>query len=172
MTLKLKIRNDKRKKWEIYDEMVEEVLEGFKRNVSRNWRYLQVMHALYSFWIKINHEKGNRKKFIIKENVLKKNEIQEKKKHLRSIKGTITFMILTWATPVTVSATPCAVSTISHIGLRVITSSESFWTSVTSHQAHAHPPTIVRFFVEPQHPPKKVEIHEKLVNKVRETCKF
>jgi hypothetical protein len=28
MTLKLKIRNDNRKKWEIYDEMVEEVLEG------------------------------------------------------------------------------------------------------------------------------------------------
>jgi hypothetical protein len=68
-----------------------------------------------------------------------------------------TFMILTWATPVTVRATPWAVSTISHIGLSVITSRESFWTSVTSHQAQAHPPTIVRFFVDPQHPPEKTE---------------
>lgn len=65
----------------------------------------------------------------------------------------ITFMILTWATPVTVSATPWAVSTISHIGLSVITSRESFWTSVTSHHAHAQPPTIVLFFVDPQQPP-------------------
>lgn len=63
-------------------------------------------------------------------------------------------MILHWATPVTVSGTPWAVSTISQQGFSVITSSESRCTSVTSHQAHAQPPTIVRFFVEPQHPPK------------------
>lgn len=64
-----------------------------------------------------------------------------------------TFMILHWATPVTVNGTPCAVSTPSHIGFSVITSSDSRCTSVTSHHAHAQPPTIVRFFVEPQHPP-------------------
>lgn len=28
------------------------------------------------------------------------------------------------------------------------------WTSVTSHQAHAQPPTMVRFLVEPQQPPE------------------
>lgn len=64
-----------------------------------------------------------------------------------------TFMILHCATPVTVRGTPCDVSTPSHIGFSVITSSERRCTSVTSHQAHAQPPTIVRFFVEPQHPP-------------------
>ncbi|KAK9730539.1 hypothetical protein QE152_g14414 [Popillia japonica] len=65
------------------------------------------------------------------------------------------FMILHWATPVTVKGTPWAVSTVSHIGFNVITSSESLWTSVTNHQAHAHPPTIVTRFVDPQHPPKR-----------------
>jgi hypothetical protein len=64
-----------------------------------------------------------------------------------------TFMILHWATPVTVNGTPWAVSTISQHGFRVMTSSDNLCTSVTSHQAHAQPPTIVRFFVEPQHPP-------------------
>ena len=34
-----------------------------------------------------------------------------------------------------------------------ITSRDIRWTSVTSHQAHAHPPTIVVFFVDPQQPP-------------------
>ena len=34
-----------------------------------------------------------------------------------------------------------------------ITSKDIRWTSVTSHQAHAHPPTIVVFFVDPQQPP-------------------
>lgn len=66
----------------------------------------------------------------------------------------ITFIILHCATPVTVKGTPCAVSTLSHIGFSVITSSDSLCTSVTRHQAHAQPPTIVRFFVEPQHPPE------------------
>lgn len=69
-------------------------------------------------------------------------------------------MILHWATPVTVSGTPWAVSTFSHIGFRVITSSDRRCTSVTSHQAHAHPPTIVRFRVDPQQPPG-VEQEEK-----------
>lgn len=66
-----------------------------------------------------------------------------------------TFIILHCATPVTVNGTPCAVSTFSHMGFNVITSSDKRWTSVTSHQAHAHPPTIVRFLVDPQHPPEK-----------------
>lgn len=65
----------------------------------------------------------------------------------------ITFMILHWATPVTVSGTPCAVSTPSHTGFRVITFRERRCTSVTSHQAHAHPPTMVRLRVKPQQPP-------------------
>lgn len=72
-----------------------------------------------------------------------------------------TFMILHWATPVTVNGTPWAVSTISHMGLRVITSRDKRCTSVTIHQAHAQPPTIVRFFVGPQHPPginKKIRL--------------
>ena len=93
-------------------------------------------------------KKAIERSFIIKENVLE----ERKEKYLQTL--AITFMIFTWATPVTVRATPWAVSTISHIGLSVITSSESFWTSVTSHQAQAHPPTIVRFFVDPQHPPE------------------
>lgn len=38
--------------------------------------------------------------------------------------------------------------------LNDFTSSDRYWTSVTSHHAHAHPPTIVDFFVEPQHPPE------------------
>lgn len=64
-------------------------------------------------------------------------------------------MILHWATPVTVSGTPWAVSTYSQIGFRVITSKESLWTSVIPHQAHAHPPTTVTFRVARQHPPRK-----------------
>lgn len=64
-------------------------------------------------------------------------------------------MILHCATPVTVNGTPCAVSTFSQHGYKVITSSDSLWTSVTSHQAHAQPPTIVTRFVDPQHPPVK-----------------
>lgn len=64
-----------------------------------------------------------------------------------------TFIILHCATPVTVNGTPCAVSTISQHGFKVITSSDNLWTSVTNHQAHAQPPTIVRFFVDPQQPP-------------------
>lgn len=39
-----------------------------------------------------------------------------------------------------------------------MTSSESRCTSVTSHQAQAHPPTMVRFFVEPQHPPERNQL--------------
>lgn len=62
-------------------------------------------------------------------------------------------MILHWATPVTVSGTPWAVSTLSHMGFSVITSKLRRCTSVTSHQAHAHPPTIVRLRVDPQQPP-------------------
>lgn len=73
----------------------------------------------------------------------------------RNIANVHTFMILHWATPVTVSGTPCAVSTPSHIGFKVMTSSDRRWTSVTNHHAHAHPPTIVRFLVDPQHPPVK-----------------
>lgn len=75
-------------------------------------------------------------------------------------------MILHCATPVTVRGTPWAVSTPSHIGFNVITSSDSRCTSVTSHHAQAQPPTIVRFFVEPQHPPVewwKIEISWKSV---------
>lgn len=68
-----------------------------------------------------------------------------------------TFIILHCATPVTVRGTPWAVSTFSHIGLRVITLRERRCTSVTSHQAQAHPPTIVRFLVEPQQPPGKFQ---------------
>lgn len=82
----------------------------------------------------------------------------EKKKNnssTRNIANVHTFMILHWATPVTVSGTPCAVSTPSHIGFKVMTSSDRRWTSVTNHHAHAHPPTIVRFLVDPQHPPVK-----------------
>lgn len=70
-------------------------------------------------------------------------------------------MILHCATPVTVNGTPCAVSTPSHMGFRVITSRDSRCTSVTSHQAHAQPPTMVRFFVDPQQPPgnmKKINV--------------
>lgn len=63
------------------------------------------------------------------------------------------FMILHCATPVTVRGTPWAVSTPSHIGFRVMTSRERRWTSVTHHHAHAHPPTMVTRFVEPQQPP-------------------
>lgn len=81
-------------------------------------------------------------------------KIDKNKSTSRNIWDVYTFMILHWATPVTVSGTPCAVSTPSHIGFKVITSSERRWTSVTNHQAHAHPPTIVRFLVDPQHPPK------------------
>jgi hypothetical protein len=33
------------------------------------------------------------------------------------------------------------------------TSKDSLWTSVTSHQAQAHPPTIVLLVVAPKHPP-------------------
>lgn len=62
-------------------------------------------------------------------------------------------MILHWATPVTVSGTPWAVSTLSHIGLSVITSRLRRCTSVTNHQAQAQPPTIVRLRVDPQQPP-------------------
>lgn len=96
------------------------------------------------------YEEKNHNPNITKE---RRRKVKRNFSHIRSL--LITFMILTWATPVTVSATPCAVSTISHIGLSVITSNESFWTSVTSHQAQAHPPTIVRFLVDPQHPPRK-----------------
>lgn len=63
-------------------------------------------------------------------------------------------MILHCATPVTVNGTPCAVSTFSHIGFSVITSRDKRWTSVTSHHAQAHPPTIVLFLVDPQQPPE------------------
>lgn len=73
-------------------------------------------------------------------------------------------MILHCATPVTVRGTPCAVSTPSHIGLSVMTSSDRRWTSVTSHQAHAHPPTIVLFRVDPQHPPGKMKERYIVVN--------
>ena len=50
-----------------------------------------------------------------------------------------------------------------------ITSKDIRWTSVTSHQAHAHPPTIVVFFVDPQQPPggnqeKKKGYHANAVN--------
>lgn len=33
------------------------------------------------------------------------------------------------------------------------TSSDMRWTSVTSHQAHAHPPTMVVLVLAPQQPP-------------------
>ena len=36
---------------------------------------------------------------------------------------------------------------------RNFTSSDMRWTSVTSHQAHAHPPTIVVLELAPQQPP-------------------
>ena len=35
----------------------------------------------------------------------------------------------------------------------IITSNDSLWTSVTSHQAQAHPPTTVFLLVDPQQPP-------------------
>ncbi len=35
----------------------------------------------------------------------------------------------------------------------VVTSSDMRWTSVTSHQAHAHPPTMVVLVLAPQQPP-------------------
>ena len=55
----------------------------------------------------------------------------------------------------TVKGTPCAVSTFSQTGFNVITSKESLWTSVTSHQAHAQPPTLVILDREPQQPPER-----------------
>uniref|UniRef100_A0A6B0V024 Putative is1 transposase n=1 Tax=Ixodes ricinus TaxID=34613 RepID=A0A6B0V024_IXORI len=60
---------------------------------------------------------------------------------------------LHWATPVTVRGTPCEVSTCSHRGVRVITSRDSLWTSVTSHHAQAQPPTTIFLPAVPQHPP-------------------
>ena len=36
-----------------------------------------------------------------------------------------------------------------------ITSNDSLWTSVTSHQAQAHPPTTVFLLVDPQQPPER-----------------
>lgn len=124
------------------------------------WEINEYYHEVFfciakkSLWQKYKenflYEEKNHNPNITKE---RRRKVKRNFSHIRSL--LITFMILTWATPVTVSATPCAVSTISHIGLSVITSNESFWTSVTSHQAQAHPPTIVRFFVDPQHPPRR-----------------
>ena len=37
----------------------------------------------------------------------------------------------------------------------IITSNDSLWTSVTSHQAQAHPPTTVFLLVDPQQPPER-----------------
>jgi len=85
----------------------------------------------------------------------KRAEIGWTELYVYGYSGDRTFMILHWATPVTVSGTPWEVSTFSHIGLRVITLRESRCTSVTSHHAHAQPPTIVRFLVDPQQPPGK-----------------
>uniref|UniRef100_L7LUJ2 Uncharacterized protein n=1 Tax=Rhipicephalus pulchellus TaxID=72859 RepID=L7LUJ2_RHIPC len=57
------------------------------------------------------------------------------------------------ATPVTVSGTPCDVSTCSQRGVSVITSNVNLCTSVTSHHAHAQPPTTIFLPAFPQHPP-------------------
>ena len=103
-----------------------------------------ILLTRFQFYDWMNHSKVNNSKF----------------RHVKLAKPfefDHTFMILHWATPVTVSGTPCAVSTPSHMGFKVITSSERRWTSVTSHQAHAHPPTIVRFRVDPQQPPEEKE---------------
>ena len=39
--------------------------------------------------------------------------------------------------------------------MMIFTSNDSLWTSVTSHQAQAHPPTTVFLLVDPQQPPER-----------------
>ena len=50
------------------------------------------------------------------------------------------------------------VTTVRTVHNKNPTSNESLWTSVTSHQAQAHPPTTVFLLVDPQQPPAKKEI--------------
>lgn len=105
----------------------------------------------------LNQSDSWKKDYILKILYLEKTNCKKIRKNRKC-----TFMILHWATPVTVNGTPWAVSTISQHGFNVITSSDNRCTSVTSHQAHAHPPTIVRFRVEPQHPPVVLKRKKKM----------